>query len=149
MNVWSFDKFFSPLSDISQAQSAVVGPFSVIGSGTKIGKNTKILNSVVGIGCKIGSNVHIEGCYIWDNVTIEDGCELRHAIVCEGVIMKSGSALEPGVVLSFKVWYNFSTHTFHPSCFSYVWTALKFFTLHHNIQVVTKSKYQYPLNYML
>lgn len=90
-------------SDISQAQSAVVGPFSVIGSGTKIGKNTKILNSVVGIGCKIGSNVHIEGCYIWDNVTIEDGCELRHAIVCEGVIMKSGSALEPGVVLSFKV----------------------------------------------
>lgn len=90
-------------SDISQAQSAVVGPFSVIGSGTKIGKNTKILNSVVGVGCKIGSNVHIEGCYIWDNVTIEDGCELRHAIVCEGVIMKSGSALEPGVVLSFKV----------------------------------------------
>lgn len=90
-------------SDISQAQSAVVGPFSVIGSGTKIGKNTKILNSVVGVGCKIGSNVHIEGCYIWDNVTIEDGCELRHAIVCEGVIMKSGSVLEPGVVLSFKV----------------------------------------------
>ncbi|CAI8593997.1 unnamed protein product [Vicia faba] len=90
-------------SEISQSQSAVVGPFSVIGSGTKIGNNSNILKSVVGGGCKIGSNVHIEGCYIWDNVTIEDGCELRHAIVCDGVIMKSGSVLEPGVVLSFKV----------------------------------------------
>lgn len=90
-------------SEISQSQSAVVGPFSVIGFGTKIGNNTKILNSVVGEGCTIGSNVHIEGCYIWDNVTIEDGCKLRYGIVCDGVIMKSGSALEPGVVLSFKV----------------------------------------------
>ncbi|KAK2451412.1 translation initiation factor eIF-2B subunit epsilon [Trifolium repens] len=90
-------------SEISQSQSAVVGPFSVIGFGTKIGNNTKILNSVVGEGCTIGSNVHIEGCYIWDNVTIEDGCKLSCGIVCDGVIMKSGSALEPGVVLSFKV----------------------------------------------
>ncbi|PNX85871.1 translation initiation factor eIF-2B subunit epsilon-like protein, partial [Trifolium pratense] len=103
-------------SEISQSQSAVVGPFSVIGFGTKIGNNTKILNSVVGEGCKIGSNVHIEGCYIWDNVTIEDGCKLRYGIVCDGVTMKSGSALEPGVVLSFKVCvlcclFHFSTHT--------------------------------------
>ncbi|CAL5185651.1 unnamed protein product [Lathyrus oleraceus] len=90
-------------SEISQSQSAVVGPFSVIGSGTKVGQNTNILNSIVGGDCKIGSNVHIEGCYIWDNVTIEDGCELRHSIVCDGVIMKSGSVLEPGAVLSFKV----------------------------------------------
>ncbi|XP_061348460.1 uncharacterized protein LOC133293858 [Gastrolobium bilobum] len=90
-------------SEISQAQSAVIGPFTVIGSGTHIGNNTKILNSVIGKGCKIGSNVHIEGCYIWDNITIEDGCRLRHAIVCDGVTMKSGAVLEPGVVLSFKV----------------------------------------------
>ncbi|KAM2892581.1 hypothetical protein COP2_010721 [Malus domestica] len=76
---------------------------SVIGSGTKIGNNTKISNSVIGEGCSIGSNVSIEGSYIWDNATIEDGCKLRHAIVCDGVIMRSGAVLEPGVVLSFKV----------------------------------------------
>ncbi|KAI5425359.1 hypothetical protein KIW84_031237 [Lathyrus oleraceus] len=35
-------------SEVSQSQSAVVGPFFVIGSGTKIGQNTNILNSVVG-----------------------------------------------------------------------------------------------------
>ncbi|BFG37078.1 hypothetical protein CerSpe_233520 [Prunus speciosa] len=90
-------------SEIGQSRSAQIGPFTVIGSGTKIGNTTKISNSVIGEGCSIGSNVSIEGSYIWDNVTIEDGCKLRHAIVCDGVIVKSGAVLEPGVVLSFKV----------------------------------------------
>uniref|UniRef100_I1NC49 Translation initiation factor eIF2B subunit epsilon n=1 Tax=Glycine max TaxID=3847 RepID=I1NC49_SOYBN len=90
-------------SEISQLQSAVIGPFTVIGSDTKIGNNTKISNSVIGEGCKIGSNVIIEGCYIWDNIIIEDGCKLQHAIICDGVTIKSGAVLEPGVILSFKV----------------------------------------------
>ncbi|KAI4301870.1 hypothetical protein L6164_035108 [Bauhinia variegata] len=90
-------------SEISQSRSAVIGPFTVIGFGTKIGDNTKVLNSVIGERCTIGSNVHIEGSYIWDNVTIEDGCKLRHAIVCDGVTMKPGAVAEPGVILSFKV----------------------------------------------
>lgn len=45
----------------------------------------------------------LECCYIWHNVTIEDGCELKNAIVCDGVILKAGAVLEPGVVLSFKL----------------------------------------------
>ncbi|KAK9919652.1 hypothetical protein M0R45_028238 [Rubus argutus] len=90
-------------SEIGQSRSAQIGPFTVIGNGTKIGDNTKISNSVIGEGCSIGPNVSIEGSYVWNNVTIEDGCKLRHVIVCDGVIMKSGAVLEPGVVLSFKV----------------------------------------------
>ncbi|XP_022946813.1 translation initiation factor eIF-2B subunit epsilon-like isoform X2 [Cucurbita moschata] len=90
-------------SEILQARSAQVGPFTVIGDNSKIGDNTKITNSIIGQGCSIGSNVTIEGSYIWDNVTIEDGCKLSHAIVCDGVIIKSGAELEPGVILSFKV----------------------------------------------
>ncbi len=92
--------------DVVQSRSAEIGPFTVIGNGTKIGSNTKISNSVVGEGCTIGSNVSIEGSYIWDNVIIEDGCKLMHAIVCDGVVMKSGAILEPGVVLSFKVCFS-------------------------------------------
>lgn len=90
-------------SDIRQSRSAQVGSFTVIGHGSTIGNSTVISNSVVGEGCTIGSNVSIEGCYIWHNVTIEDGCRLRHAIVCDGVIMKAGAVLDPGAVLSFKV----------------------------------------------
>ncbi|KAL2528095.1 Trimeric LpxA-like enzyme [Forsythia ovata] len=90
-------------SEVGLSRSAQIGPFTVIGNGTSIGSNTEISDSVVGEGCIIGSNVSIDGCYIWNNVTIEDGCKLKHAIVCDGVIMKSGAGLEPGVVLSFKV----------------------------------------------
>lgn len=45
----------------------------------------------------------IESSYIWDNVTIEDGCKLSHALVCDGVHLRAGVILESGVILSFKV----------------------------------------------
>ncbi|KAL4565810.1 hypothetical protein LXL04_029916 [Taraxacum kok-saghyz] len=90
-------------SNITQSRSSQVGPFTYIGIDTVIGNNTVISNSVIGDGCKIGSNVAIDGCYIWHNVTIQDGCKLRHAILCDGVVMKPGAVLEPGVVLSYKV----------------------------------------------
>ncbi|VFQ70966.1 unnamed protein product [Cuscuta campestris] len=90
-------------SDIVQSRSAQIGPFTVIGKGTTIGNNSVISNSVVGEGCKIGSNVSIDGCYIWQNVTVEDECQLKHAIVCDGVVLRSGAVLKPGAIFSFKV----------------------------------------------
>ncbi|XP_078152649.1 trimeric LpxA-like enzyme [Carex rostrata] len=89
--------------DISLSPSASIGAFSAIGSGTTIGDNSSVSNSVIGELCTIGRNVSIDGCYIWDNVTIEDGCRLSNSIVCDGVHLRAGAALEPGVILSFKV----------------------------------------------
>ncbi|XP_042448621.1 translation initiation factor eIF-2B subunit epsilon-like [Zingiber officinale] len=90
-------------SDIVQSQSARIGAVTLIGSGTTIGNHSVITNSVVGHGCTLGNNVCINGCYIWDNVIIEDDCRLNHAIVCDGVHLRAGVVLEPGVILSFKV----------------------------------------------
>ena len=90
-------------TDVGLSRSAKMGPFTVIGSRTTIGKHSEVSNSVIGEDCVIGSNVSIDGCYIWNKVNIEDGCRLKHAIVCDGVTMKSGAVLEAGVVLSFKV----------------------------------------------
>ncbi|KAG9445788.1 hypothetical protein H6P81_011916 [Aristolochia fimbriata] len=89
--------------DVTQSRSAKIGPFTLVGSGTSIGDNSTISNSIVGRGCIIGSNVSIEGSYIWDNVTIHENCKITHAIVCDGVVIKAGATLEPGVILSFKV----------------------------------------------
>ncbi|KMT14763.1 hypothetical protein BVRB_4g075290 [Beta vulgaris subsp. vulgaris] len=90
-------------SDIGLSSNAQIGPFTLIGKGSTIGSNSKVSNSIIGEGCKIGSNVTIQGSYIWNNVTLEDGCKLKHAIVCDGAVMKAGAVLEPGVILSFKV----------------------------------------------
>lgn len=96
-------KLFHFSSDVTQSRSAQVGPFTLVGNGTAIGDNTTITNSVIGEGCTIGCNVSIEGSYIWNNVTIQDDCKLSHSIVCDGVVIKTGSVLDPGVILSFKV----------------------------------------------
>ncbi|KAJ6679149.1 TRANSLATION INITIATION FACTOR EIF-2B SUBUNIT EPSILON [Salix purpurea] len=69
----------------------------------KLGTTPKFQILSLGKGCSIGSNVSITGSYIWDSITIEDGCDIRHAIICDGVVIKSGATLEPGVVLFFKV----------------------------------------------
>lgn len=112
--MWFCLAFLPP--EVVQSRSAEIGPFTVIGIGTKIGSNTKISNSVVGEGCTIGSNISIEGSYLWNNVTIEDDCKLMHAIVCDGVVMKSGTVLEPGVVLSFKVCAYVTLHSPFLNC---------------------------------
>ncbi|EOA15350.1 hypothetical protein CARUB_v10004259mg [Capsella rubella] len=91
------------VSDAVQSRSADIGASTVIGYGTKIGNGSKICKSVIGNGCSIGSNVVIQGSYIWNNVTIEYGCEIRNAIVCDGVKIRAGAVLQPGVVLSFNV----------------------------------------------
>ncbi|KAJ6309929.1 hypothetical protein OIU76_014803 [Salix suchowensis] len=46
-------------------------------------------------------SAHI-GSYIWDSVTIEDGRDIRHAIICDGVVIKSGATLELGRGIVFQ-----------------------------------------------
>lgn len=89
--------------DVNLSRTAHIGAFSLVGSGTSIGDNSVIVNSIIGQGCSIGCNVSIQGSYIWDNVIIEDNCKLSHSLVCDGVHLRAGVVLEPGVVLSFKV----------------------------------------------
>ncbi|MQL83954.1 hypothetical protein Taro_016460 [Colocasia esculenta] len=98
--------FGIPLSrsgdEVILSYSVRIGAFSLIGNGSTIGDNSMISHSVIGEGCTIGRNVLIENSYIWDNVTIEDNCKISYAIVCDGAVLKAGSVLEPGVILSFK-----------------------------------------------
>ncbi|KAG1361504.1 hypothetical protein COCNU_09G009670 [Cocos nucifera] len=89
--------------DVDQSRTAQIRAFSFIGNGTTIGDHSVISYSVIGQSCSIGCNVSIQGSYIWDNVIIEDNCKLSHALVCDGVYLRAGVVLEPGVILSFKV----------------------------------------------
>ncbi|XP_038970929.1 translation initiation factor eIF-2B subunit epsilon [Phoenix dactylifera] len=89
--------------EVNQSRTAQIRAFSLVGNGTTIGDHSEISNSVIGQGCTIGRNVSIQGSYIWDNVIIEDDCKLSHALVCDGVHLRAGVVLEPGVILSFKV----------------------------------------------
>ena len=50
-----------------------------------------------------GANVTIRGCYLWDNVTIEDGCVLKNAIVCDGVTVFANTMVQERTILSWNV----------------------------------------------
>jgi NDP-sugar pyrophosphorylase family protein len=74
-----------------------------IGSGTIVGENSRVTDSVIGKNCKIGSNVNIEGAYLWDNVIIEDGVEIKRSIVANDAVILTNTTLDNGCIVSFGV----------------------------------------------
>ena len=75
----------------------------MVGPGSEIGSQTTVSYSVIGRNCRIGANVHLQNVYVWDNVTIEDNCVLNTAILCDGAVVKRGSTVQPGCILSYDV----------------------------------------------
>ncbi|KAJ3262107.1 hypothetical protein HK103_003950 [Boothiomyces macroporosus] len=84
-------------------RSATLTEMVVIGSGTKVGANTKISHSVIGENCTIGANAVIEGSYIFANSVIGDKCVISKSIVGENVQILEKVTLENGCVLDFGV----------------------------------------------
>ena len=85
----------------SLQENVVVGARSVIGrDGTPV---TTARNTVIGSNCKIGAGVTLEDAFIFDNVTIEDGCCVRRAVLSDGVTLLAGVHVEPGCVLAAGV----------------------------------------------
>jgi translation initiation factor eIF-2B subunit epsilon len=41
--------------------------------------------------------------YIWDGAVIENGVSVKTAIICENVVLREGSSVERGCILSYGV----------------------------------------------
>jgi translation initiation factor eIF-2B subunit epsilon len=70
---------------------------------SKVGTHSFIERSTIGKKCVIGKNVKITNCYIWNKVEIQDGCELADSIICDNVVIKRGSKISSGSIISFGV----------------------------------------------
>lgn len=88
---------------VTLARSCVIGRRTVIGKGTSIGDRAEVHNSVLGRNCKIGRNVKLDGAYIWDDVVIGDGSDVRGAIIADGVVIGKDCTVAPGALLSYGV----------------------------------------------
>ncbi|MHA1168414.1 MAG: sugar phosphate nucleotidyltransferase [Candidatus Hodarchaeales archaeon] len=89
---------------VTVSPAAKIIPPACIGKKTVIGENSNIGTlTVIGEKCKIGKDVNITKTVIWANVTIEDGCDIRGSIICDGAVVKSGTKLIDCVVKSNAV----------------------------------------------
>uniref|UniRef100_A0A1E1XG97 Translation initiation factor eIF2B subunit epsilon n=1 Tax=Amblyomma aureolatum TaxID=187763 RepID=A0A1E1XG97_9ACAR len=101
--VYHRHNIYKPVSGLQLSRSCILEPSTFVGSGTKIGDNTIVANSVIGKSCTIGQNVELRNAYLWDNVVVEDGCCLQQCLLASGVLVKRNVTISPGCVLSFGV----------------------------------------------
>jgi translation initiation factor eIF-2B subunit epsilon len=85
------------------SRSATLKELALVGPHTSIGDKSVIFNSVIGANCSIGANVKINNAYVFDNVTIEDGCELTKCIVGAGAVIKNNTVISRGCTIGFDV----------------------------------------------
>ncbi|KAG2177536.1 hypothetical protein INT44_008048 [Umbelopsis vinacea] len=85
------------------SKSCIIEDNVQIGSGTVVGENSRVTNSVIGKNCKIGNNVNIEGAYLWDNVVIEDGVSIKRSIIANDAVILTNTTLDNGCIVSFGV----------------------------------------------
>lgn len=75
----------------------------IVGESTTIGLNCVIKDSVIGANCSIGNDVKLNGAYVWDNVTIEDGCNLTSCIIAHDVKLRKNTTIKTGCVIGEHV----------------------------------------------
>lgn len=84
---------------------------SVLSSGVKLGKNSKIIDSVVFANVEIGDNCTIEYSIIDENVRIEDNCIIGRpkdsgediAVIGRDCVIKSGTDVPGGSMIETEV----------------------------------------------
>ena len=50
-----------------------------------------------------GENVQLDGAYIWDDVTIDNNCVVKTAVLDSGVHVYRNTTIQPGCVLAAMV----------------------------------------------
>lgn len=90
-------------SELSLARDCKLEENLLISKGTSVGAGTVITNSVIGRNCVIGDFVQLDGVHLWDNVKVDDGCNISKSILCNNVHIKRNVTITAGSIISFNV----------------------------------------------
>lgn len=90
-------------TELSLARDCVLEENVLISRGSSVGTGTVITNSVIGRNCVIGNFVRLDGVHLWDNVTVEEKCNISKSILCKNVHIKRNVTISSGSLISFNV----------------------------------------------
>lgn len=86
--------------EVDLSRSCVLERRVIVGKGSSIGINSKLIDSVIGRNCIIGDNVTLNQAFLSDNVTIENNCSINITIIGSDVKVLSGVTINKGCIIS-------------------------------------------------
>jgi len=89
--------------EVSLGHGSILEENVLLGSGTVIGSNCFITNSVIGPGCHIGDNVVLDQAYLWRGVRVAAGAQIHQSLLCDNAEVKEQVTLKPRCVLTSQV----------------------------------------------
>uniref|UniRef100_A0A2K6CM04 Translation initiation factor eIF2B subunit epsilon n=1 Tax=Macaca nemestrina TaxID=9545 RepID=A0A2K6CM04_MACNE len=89
--------------EVSLGHGSILEENVLLGSGTVIGSNCFITNSVIGPGCRIGDNVVLDQTYLWQGVRVATGAQIHQSLLCDNAEVKERVTLKPRCVLTSQV----------------------------------------------
>lgn len=89
--------------EVSLGHGSILEENVLLGSGTVIGSNCSITNSVIGPGCCIGDNVVLDRAYLWKGVQVASGAQIHQSLLCDHAEVKEEVTLKPHCVLTSQM----------------------------------------------
>ncbi|KAF6118439.1 eukaryotic translation initiation factor 2B subunit epsilon [Phyllostomus discolor] len=89
--------------EVTLGHGSILEENVLLGSGTVIGSNCSITNSVIGPGCHIGDNVVLDQAYLWQGVRVASGAQIHQSLLCDNAEVKERVTLKPRCVLTSQV----------------------------------------------
>uniref|UniRef100_A0A8D0SAY6 Translation initiation factor eIF2B subunit epsilon n=2 Tax=Sus scrofa TaxID=9823 RepID=A0A8D0SAY6_PIG len=89
--------------EVSLGHGSVLEENVLLGSGTVIGSNCSITNSVIGPGCHIGDDVVLDQAFLWQGVRVAAGAQIHQSLLCDNAEVKEKVILKPHCVLTSQV----------------------------------------------
>ena len=90
-------------SNIALAQTSTISGRAVVGQDTALHEDAVVSSSTIGRRCQIGAQARIEGAYLWDDVRIGEGTNVKKALIASNAIIGRNCNIAPGALISFGV----------------------------------------------
>ncbi|EJD05818.1 nucleotide-diphospho-sugar transferase [Fomitiporia mediterranea MF3/22] len=94
------NKYLSVSSPPQLARTSHIGPLTLLGPGTSIASDARVVRSVLGENCFLEQGSSVTDSILWDDVRVEQGAIVEDSVLGKGVTVLRGSRIDRGCLIS-------------------------------------------------